>query len=255
MEYNIPLDGIPSRAQGAAREWDAFPLGVSDTGEEVLWATRRANGLLVGGKNRDDCVDFLKHLLNQAIASNLWKVKIVDIVSAALAPTFATKWRAETATNISTTFEMLTHLAEEMHRRYDLMQQQSVNCFTKMVPAPVPILLVLDDISAFSPSGGSHSADKSGLVMRDRSLPLLSSLVRLGKAAGIYVACATTHPKTMGVPGELRVNLTARVAIGRFDEIESLMILNSLEAARDHVSSRDALVCFDGGESVRFRIS
>lgn len=70
---------------------------------------------------------------------------------------------------------------------------------------------------------------------------LISSIARLGRAAGVHLVLATQRPDATILPGETKANLGVRVNCGRTDSNASSMILGNAEGTRVKANPRGRL--------------
>lgn len=64
-------------------------------------------------------------------------------------------------------------------------------------------------------------------TQRKTCLPLLQRLAQLGRAAKVFLLCATQSPSRKTIPAELTLNFQNRVALHCFSQIESRQIIGS----------------------------
>lgn len=77
---------------------------------------------------------------------------------------------------------------------------------------------------------------------------IISSIARLGRAAGVHLVVATQRPDASLLPGETKANLAVRINAGRTDSNASSMILGSAEGTRVKANPKGRLYLgFAGG--------
>jgi FtsK/SpoIIIE family len=84
------------------------------------------------------------------------------------------------------------------------------------------LVLVVDEMAELT---AVDSSDKAERATRQALLGLLVRLCRLGRAAGIHIICATQRPDADAVPGQLKANLPATMALRVRDPVNSRVLL------------------------------
>lgn len=80
----------------------------------------------------------------------------------------------------------------------------------------------------------THNTDeaKEADALKGEAKMIISSIARLGRAAGVHLVVATQRPDADLIPGETRANLAVRIGCGRMDPSASQMLLGSNVGAR-----------------------
>lgn len=96
----------------------------------------------------------------------------------------------------------------------------------------------------------THNTDEGKEIdaMKGEAQLIISSIARLGRAAGVHILVATQRPDASLLPGELKANLTTRVNCGRTNPTASSMILDSSEGTRVNGSVRGRLYVQNHGK-------
>lgn len=215
--------------------WNVFPLGLSANGEEAQWDVSVAPHLLVAGTTGSGKSVTQRTILLHALQSPKWRVVLIDPKRVELSVYKTHPHVLKSVTEIDESVALLEQLDQEMSNRYKLMQSgDTVSNHFEMLDNPPPaILLMVDEtFQLLSPTGIKSDEGKEIDAMKARAAVLLSSIARLGRAAGIHMVLATQRPDAKVLPGELKANLDARIAQGRMDKIPSLMTLDSDEATK-----------------------
>jgi len=84
-------------------------------------------------------------------------------------------------------------------------------------------------------------AGKEEDSMKGEAQMIISSIARLGRAAGVHLVLATQRPDAKLIPGELKANLGVRINCGRTNSTASSMILDSGEGTRVKANPRGRL--------------
>src|SRR5690606_22792785 len=137
----------------------------------------------------------------------LWRVVIIDpkeLDFASLRPEVEV-WGLDEAP------EVLAQLADDLTQRKQRLRSAGVDHWqalqNEVVPVR-PVLLVLDE--SVDLLGGVGLSKPEAQMVRES----VGTLVRQGRACGIHVVAAFTRPDAEAVPGALRDQFAARVALG-----------------------------------------
>lgn len=89
----------------------------------------------------------------------------------------------------------------------------------------------------------SHNTDegKADDALKGEAQQIISSIARLGRAAGVHLVIATQRPDATLLPGETKANLGVRINCGRTDSNASGMILGNGEGTRVRSNPRGRL--------------
>jgi S-DNA-T family DNA segregation ATPase FtsK/SpoIIIE len=210
LHMDIQAGELPDRVK---YEWDCrdyakmflpFPVGVTQKGVEVL-DLAEAPHLLVAGVTRYGKSNFLHVLINSLLP--LAKVAIVDLKRLEFAYLEEHCLLAETQEG---TLELMRRLNREMEQRIDVLKAARVVKVQDFKGDMPYIVLVVDEVAE---------------IQEDETFHLLDRLVRLARAVGISVVCATQRPSTQIIKGDTRFNFPARLCYLAADELSSRMIL------------------------------
>lgn len=245
-----PVEDIPKHVEYKGSqmfEWHTFPIGVGlgDKGQEIISysVSKNKSGVyhphvLIAGTTGSGKSVIQRNILFHCIQHNdMWRFVGIDLKKVELG-----KYEkySETVKSIATTLEdgvgILRYAHQVMSRRYDRMREAGVNLFLDLVDEetgkPDPALLVMIDeaYEFLAPSGNKTAQGKYEDELHQEAGYLLSSIARLGRAAGIHLVLATQRPDATVIKGELKNNLDVRIAAGRLDNTPSLMVLDSAAA-------------------------
>jgi hypothetical protein len=213
--------------------WNAFPLGVTASGEEAVWDVSNFPHALVAGTTGSGKSVTQRTILLHALQSPQWRVVLVDPKRVELSAYKNHPNVLKFVTELEDSLALIEQLEQEMHNRYNLMEEEGVNNFQNLQDVPPAILLMVDEtFQLLSPSGIKSEEGKAQDEMKARIGILLSSIARLGRASGLFQVLATQRPDAKVLPGELKANLDARIAQGRMDTIPSNMTLDSDAATK-----------------------
>lgn len=132
--------------------------------------------------------------------------------------------------------ELLSQLDELMEYRYTLMQSKEVFLLK-------PIFLIIDEFA--------------DLIAQDNTgecYDLLSKLAQKSRAANIHLILATQRPTTNIVNGNIKANISTRIACKASSHIDSKVILDSV-GAEDLIGKGDALLKDNFRNLERFQVA
>lgn len=154
--------------------------------------------------------------------------------------------------------ESLTKLVQIMDARYEIYAEfgvKNLSEFRQAKPANIDhslsklfgnrIVLVVDELADLVMTAGAK---------KDREL-LISKLVRIaqkGRAAGVHMILATQRPSVNVVPGILKANMPARIALKCASGMDSQVIIDSSDASKLE-GKGDALLVVNGKPPQRFQ--
>lgn len=122
--------------------------------------------------------------------------------------------------------DVLMNLQELMEARYCVLQRQGyVNILEYNAEHPDniarPVVVVIDEL-----------ADLMEGPLKNSAIPLLSSLLRKSRGAGIFFIVSTQHPAVRSIAGFIKANIPARVAFRTTSAVNSRVILDRTGAER-----------------------
>jgi hypothetical protein len=202
-----------------ASEWDVsvpplscmdeelvIPVGVHPDGS-ANWDLARSPHLLVAGATGSGKSSLLRSIVASVPTGWLWRAVVVDPKEIDFAPA-----RHEIEVHgLAETPELLTDLAAILGRRKERLRSEGVDHWRslpeRLIPVR-PVLLVLDESADLL--GGVGLSKAEGQAVREA----VGTLVRQGRACGVHVVAAFTRPDAEVIPGAVRDQFGARVALG-----------------------------------------
>lgn len=236
--------------------WNIFPLGLSANGEEAVWDVSNAPHMLVAGTTGSGKSVTQRTILLHALQHPKWRVVLIDPKRVELSIYKTHPNVLKSVTEIEESVALLEQLEQEMTDRYERMQSMghAINHFELLDNPPPAILLMVDEtFQLLSPTGIKSEDGKAIDAMKARAAVILSSIARLGRACGVHMVLATQRPDAKVLPGELKLNLEARIAQGRMDKIPSLMTLDSDEATKLPPIKGRAIYRASGNDQIEFQ--
>ena len=201
-------------------------LGKTETGNLMWDVTRHPHALMVGrtGSGKSTVIRTLfAHCLTH---SKQWEFNGIDLKNVELAPY---KQFARTVGSIVHTvddaFQLVNDLVSRMEMRYDQMGKEGVNRYIDLKTPVRAVLLVVDESTMLM----GWSDDE---YYKTHAQANISKLLRLGRAAGIHLLFSTQNVDNNLFSGEMRNNITTRIAMGRLTASESALLLSTPAATR-----------------------
>ena len=232
-----PVTHLPEMAKypGSANgKWDEIPLGVGTNGEVVWEVSKNPHALVTGTTGAGKSV-LQRNLIFHCIQhSDRWRFLGIDVKMVELTPFL--KYEPTVmgvATNVEDGVELVRYANEEMQNRYKIMTEQGVNHFLKLKQPPHALMVMIDESYAFlAVTGNKTDEGKARDQLKGEASAAIGDIARLGRAAGVHLVMATQRPDATVIYGELKQNLSARIAAGRADTIASQMTLDNDNATR-----------------------
>lgn len=116
--------------------------------------------------------------------------------------------------------KLLQKLNKEMERRIDTLETAGVVKIQDYKGEMPFLVLVVDEVAE---------------IKDDRIIELIDRIVRLARAVGISVVCATQRPSTNVINGDLRAMFQARLCFQVADELNSRMVLGETCSLAAHL--------------------
>lgn len=142
----------------------------------------------------------------------------------------------EVADNVEKTHAMFTRLMHIVRQRTEKMKGVARNLdeYNRITTQKLPYYVVI--IDELADVIGEDAAIAAGGFEPIASYPRISkrlqSLVQISRAAGIHVICATQRPSVKIITGDIKANLTTRIALRLPTGHDSKTILNEYGAEK-----------------------
>lgn len=208
--------------------WDRLTIGVAKNGENnIEWKTKTFPHAFIAGRSGLGKTTLLKNIAQQGLHKG-WNICVADIKKVDWQD-FAKKPHMSVANTLDDIANMIQKIENIMDDRYKTMKEQKINYFTNITSPTPPILLVIDEvypIVAVDPLDTDEGRRLNKL--REECVQNLSSIARLGRAAGIHLAFASQRPD--GMPMTMMANIDCRIALGPMEERYSKIMFNDTRA-------------------------
>lgn len=184
----------------------AVPVGEHPDGPAV-WDLRRAPHLLVAGATGSGKSSLLRTVVAALPLGWSWRVIVIDPKEIDFAPA-----RYELDVHgLADAARVLSGLVEDLGHRKDRLREEGCDHWLALPERLIPVrptLLVLDESADLL--GGVGLSKPEAHHIRDA----VGVLARQGRACGIHVVAAFTRPDVDAIPGAVRDQFGARVALG-----------------------------------------
>jgi len=218
--------------------------GISVTGEDISFDLATLPHLLVGGttgSGKSVCLHSLLLSLQLRHTPDTLHLALIDPKRVDFQPyaKLPNLYRHEIATEVTTAREMLEDLVAEMEKRYGTFSRLGVSNIgeARRKGQVLPYIVVFVE-------------EMAELVTRDKDIePLIASLARKARAAGIHLVLATQRPDAKTFTGQIRSNIPGRIALMVQKSNESTIILD--ETGAEHLLGQGDMLLRLPGESLR----
>lgn len=141
------------------------------------------------------------------------------------------------ATELEVAVEILRLASQIMMKRYSTMEEMGV-ADIKDMPGDNKFFMVMVDEAAELLAADPPNNDEGKIIKEliGEAKTIISSIARLGRAAGVHITLATQQPRAEIFSGDLRPNLGYRVNCGTTDSSTATMILGPLGREGPRVS-------------------
>lgn len=220
---NIADDNTPSAPYPT--QWDEILIGLDKNNNQVTLPLQQApHTLITGAAGQGKTIlqnNFLLHALQHPTK---WKI-------CAISPNKYDFTQLDNhpdnlygkSTNIKDSITLLHKLETTLKERYQQMGDAKVTNFQdlpadKKGNATPAIMVIINDVSYLQDNTPPDN---------NQIKETLNNLSRLGRAAGIYLVLSTQQPHAQIFTGELKANLSNRIAVGKMDKISSNLTLGT----------------------------
>lgn len=200
-----------------------IPLGIDEENEELSWTPRKQpHAVVVGTTGSGKTV--VQHNVVQRVTQAGWRVWILDGKRIEFIGFRHWPNVERIASRIEHQTKMIYDAHQLMEERYGLIEQGEAT-----VADFEPLVLVIDEATTFlegadrwwkevKPKGGTAKAPCLGLI---------ADIARLGRSAKIHMLIGLQRPDTAFISGEMRDNLSMRVAMSRLSPDGAKMMWES----------------------------
>lgn len=237
--------------------WNIFPLGVNRQGDWVgIDVLDGVHTWLAGATGSGKSIVLNTLIAHAAANSDRWDIKVLDLRKVELAnPLAKIAALSESVDLARDQQEMLTQiqaLHELMMNRYSMMEEQGLRGSKELIEAHrlKAQLLVIDE--AYLIYGNMQESSEEADRFR-KFHELLMDILRIGRAAGIFVVLATQRPDPGAYPADLRNQLTNRILLGRTSERNALIVVDWIpREIKDVPKGRGHVNLFGERDEVQF---
>ncbi len=196
-------------------------LGVCADGTDLTWNVDHAPHLFIAGATGGGKGSVIRLCLLHAVQSG-WETVVVNPKRSG--EYHWTKNRGVTThTNLHETEQMLQATLKELYRRQEILDEQGEETWHHQ--GWKRQLVVIDE----TPTLLMGKTDKD---LRENIAVALNTIAAMGRSAGIHLVVAAQRPDTQALGpygGQLRNNITARIAIGTLDQQGRQMLYGTLD--------------------------
>lgn len=208
--------------------WHIFPIGVNRQGDWVgIDVIDSAHTWLVGATGKSIVLNTL--IAHAAANSDRWQIKVLDLQKVELANPLAKITALSESIDLARDqiemLEQIEALHELMMNRFAMMEEHGLRNCEQLVEAHRLKAQLLIISEAYMIYGNMQGVNAEADRFRKFNA-LLLDILRIGRAAGVYVVLATQRAAEEAYPEELRVQLTNRILLGRTSERTSLVVLD-----------------------------
>ena len=202
-------------------------LGESDFGVETQNLNDSCHWLC-GGATNSGKTNLFKLILLQCIKKNA-KVYIADFKGV----DFPSMWHKVCSIitepeELDKTLDIILHQLDERKKLFVEFEASNISEYNEKVDSKLNrIIIAIDEVAEVLDKTGLDKQQKAFICQIESKL---STILRMGRAFGIHCIMATQRPSADILPGQIRSNLTFRVA-GYSDKILSQIILDNTDAA------------------------
>jgi hypothetical protein len=223
----------------------AVPLGEHPDGPAV-WNLRRAPHLLVAGATGSGKSSLLRNVLAALPLGWCWRVVVIDPKEVDFSPA---RYDVEVY-GLAEAPDVLADVADDLGRRKERLQRDGCDHWLDLPERMVPVrptLVVLDESADLL--GGVGLAKPEAQRVRDA----VGLLARQGRACGVHLVAAFTRPDTDAVPGAVRDQFAARVALGPLSPDGARMLFGAhrVPTLPDGPVGTGLSLGLDGGQRLR----
>lgn len=248
--WTLLLDASDSTGSPPPSAWRtegtlSIPLGCHPDGPGV-WDLARAPHLIVAGATGSGKSSLLRNVVASVPLGWCWRVVVIDPKELDFAPA---RYEIEVA-GLAEAPNVLSTLADQLAARKQRLSAEGCDHW-RSVPeciVPVrPVLVVVDEAADLLAGVGLTKPETQ--VVRDA----VGIIARQGRACGFHLVTAFTRPDTDAVPGAIRDQFAARVALGPLSQDGAKMVFGSqrVPALPEIAPGSGLSLGLDGGQRLR----
>lgn len=206
--------------------------------------------VLIGGSTGSGKTVLMKALLYQCLLHH----DIVHVVDFKGGLDYSTRvWGPlQLYTNYEETLRMLRGLNNILNSRIDTLKNEGYKNtveYNHDRPRKLSTIIVfIDELAEMTDKTGRSKDDKAII---DELIKGLSTIARLGRAAGIHLIMGTQRPDANVLPGQIKNNIDYRIC-GRADDVLSRIVLDNDDAATIPKTVQGRFVNMSGREIQAF---
>lgn len=212
----------------------AVPIGLSRAGFEVLQLTSGYSHLLVGGLTDTGKSVFLRQALaaiHEAYIPTQVQLVLADLKLGNEFKLFRdSPYVLQSAKNERELGKVLAYLNAELDRRAKLLEHTpytNLKQFNERVDTPLPyLMLVVDEFAEVPEMLKGASASEKKREQQQENANTVDRLLRLGRSHGIHCIICTQRPTIKVIPGEVKAQCAATVALRVRSGTDSRVLLD-----------------------------
>lgn len=154
------------------------------------------------------------------------------------------------ATTLTDAVSLLTYANKIMNERYAQMKGTGFNNFIDLPNHGPAVLIMVDEAGQLLDTSGNKSSDamKAETELKAQAQSIISSIARLGRAAGVHIMLATQRPDAKLIPGELKENLMFRAGCGHITSTASSMLFDDNTGTKTPASPKGRAAVMNVGQ-------
>lgn len=221
---NEIVENIRSSTLGAS-------IGYTKSGYHVLDMADNEMNLLIGGYSGSGKSVFLRQVITTMMlvySPQYVRFNLIDLKGGLEMSLFRDSIFVDRiAVDHDSTLEVLIAINNEMNKRYALMNSEGVNNIKDLETKFPYLVTVIDEYAEISPHCLNGEEKEVAKVIQN----LLGRLLRMSRAAGIFLILCTQRPDAKVVEGQIRANIQAKISFRVRDGVNSRVIIDSTDAA------------------------
>jgi len=229
-----PEDSTVLEGERAQRRTDPrlnFLLGSTFGDRKLEIDLGIAPNTLIAGRPGSGKTVLLNSLREQALDRPHSAIHWVAVDSdAQLADATTRRHQDRFASNLDETAKLVEDLRRLMVERFKLMDEQDANSWDQ-VEGVDPQYLFLDGLWSALPDAENYLVPKEIWDIRNS----LGSILRIGRAAGVYIFTVEQTPSSDIIPGEFKANMGRRILMGENDSATETLTLGISSSYRGDI--------------------